>query len=79
MKTEAIADEFLETKSELTEAIKSFEKGRNFSLLQRLLKQENAINFFPLWQKYAPACFSTPYVANFAIIGLWEDNDQTGF
>ena len=60
MKTRTIADEFLETKSELITAIKSFEKKRNFSLLHRLLKEENAINFFSTLAEIRTGLFFDP-------------------
>jgi hypothetical protein len=60
MQTRTIADEFLETKSELIEAIEVLEKKRDLSLLQRLLKEKNAINFFSTLAEIRTGLFFDP-------------------
>lgn len=46
MEIRTIADEFFDTKQELLEAIESFERKRELSLLRNLLQEEDPINFF---------------------------------
>ncbi|WP_207514629.1 hypothetical protein [Longitalea luteola] len=77
METHTIADEFLETKPELLDAIKSFERRRGLSLLRNLQEQENTINFFSTLAEIRTGLFFDPLCSelryNFPLDGKRPD------
>ncbi|HTE33594.1 MAG TPA: hypothetical protein VK666_24600 [Chryseolinea sp.] len=77
METQTIADEFLETKRELLDAIESFERRRSLSLLRSLREEENAINFFSTLAEIRTGLFFDPLCSelryNFPLEGKRPD------
>jgi len=77
METRTIADEFLETKPELLDAIQSFERRRNLSLLRSLQEEENTINFFSTLAEIRTGLFFDPLCSelqyNFPLDGKRPD------
>jgi hypothetical protein len=60
MEAHNIADEFLETKPELLNAIESLERRRGLSLLRNLQEEENTINFFSTLAEIHTGLFFDP-------------------
>jgi hypothetical protein len=60
MERRTIADEFLETKPRLFDAIESFERRRGLSLLRNLQEEENTINFFSTLAEIRTGLFFDP-------------------
>lgn len=77
MEMRTIAAEFLETKSELLEAIESFERRRELPLLRNLLQEENTINFFSILAGIRTGLFFDPLCSelryNFPLDGKRPD------
>jgi len=60
MEARTIADEFLETKPALLNAIESFERRRGLSVLRNLREEENTINFFSTLAEIRTGLFFDP-------------------
>ena len=77
METHTIADEFLESRPELLNAIESFESRRGLSLLRNLQGEENVINFFSMLAEIRTGLFFDPLCSdlryNFPLEGKRPD------
>lgn len=60
MEKRTVADEFLETKPELLDAIRSFERSRGLSLLRKLQEEKDTINFFSTLAEIRAGLFFDP-------------------
>jgi hypothetical protein len=60
METRTVADEFLETRPDLLDAIKSFERSRGLSLLRKLQEEKDIINFFSTLAEIRTGLFFDP-------------------
>lgn len=77
METRTLADEFLEAKPELLDAIESFERRRSLLMLRNLQEEENTINFFSTLAEIRTGLFFDPLCSelqyNFPLDGKRPD------